>query len=65
MTIGQRIHGKGSNLLRAVYWEAHYVMGLNPLDGILISVQNVLRFKLFLLRIYVQDIGKDIILELG
>jgi hypothetical protein len=65
VSIGQRVHGKGFYLLRVIYGEVHNVMCLDPLDGVLMGVQHVLRFKLLLLGIFVEDIPKDVVLELA
>jgi hypothetical protein len=41
------------------------VMRFDPLDGVLMGVQHVLRFKLFLLSIFVEDVTKYVVLELA
>ena len=39
-------------------------MWFDPLDGVLLGVQHVLRFKLLQLGIFVEDVTKDVVLEL-
>jgi hypothetical protein len=40
-------------------------MRLDPLDGVLMGVQHVFRFKLLLLCIFMKELTKDVVLELA
>ena len=55
VSIGQGVHGKSLYHQRVIDGEAHNVVWLDPLNGVLVSVQHVLRLKLLLLRIFVKD----------
>ena len=57
MSIGQGVHGEGFYHLRVIDGEAHNVMRLDPLDGVLVGFKHVLRLKFLLLGIFVKDIG--------
>jgi hypothetical protein len=57
VSIGQGVHGKGFYHMRVIYGETHNVMRLDPLDGVLVGIQYVLRLKLLLLGIFVKNVS--------
>ena len=65
MSICEGVHGKGFYLLRIIYRKTHNVMWFDPLYGVVMGVQHVLRLKLLLLGIFVEDVAKDAVLELA